>query len=113
MALVKKGWGSGGSVEGRRECVAALEVRLFFFPLPSHSPCLSDELTVAWDLLSWGWWQEAERAYQLWKARQVVDQQGTRAVVVREGRRAKRALVDFVVKGMKGDSFSELMEYMV
>jgi hypothetical protein len=36
--------------------------------------------------VSWAWCQEDERAYQLWKARQVTDQQGSGAVAVRGGR---------------------------
>jgi hypothetical protein len=62
--------------------------------------------------------QEAERAYQLWKARQVADQQGSGAVAVRGGRggletkKEKRALVDFVVHRLKGDLFPDLMEFM-
>jgi hypothetical protein len=69
-------------------------------------------------LLSWhGGWQEAERAYLLWKARQVADQQGSGAVAVvgeEEGKEgeAKEALVDFAVKRLKGDLFPDLMEYM-
>jgi hypothetical protein len=64
------------------------------------------------------WWQEAERAYQLWKARQVADQQGSGAVaVVSEGEEgeegeAKRALVDFALNGLKADLFPDLMEMM-
>jgi hypothetical protein len=68
-------------------------------------------------VLSWAWWQEAERAYLLWKARQVADQQGSGAVAVPrgntgEGREAGEALVDFVVHRLKGDLFPDLMEYM-
>jgi hypothetical protein len=63
------------------------------------------------------WWQEAERAYLLWKARQVADQQGSGAVAVEGGHEGKegeerKALVDFAVKGLKGDLFPDLMEYM-
>jgi hypothetical protein len=62
-------------------------------------------------------WQDAERAYQLWKARQVADQQGRGAVVVvkeEEGKEgeAKEALVDFAVNFLKGDLFPELMDFM-
>jgi hypothetical protein len=62
-------------------------------------------------------WQEAERAFLLWKARQVADQQGGGAVAVPRGRgglevKKTRALVDFVVHGLKGDLFPDLMEYM-
>jgi hypothetical protein len=65
-------------------------------------------------VLSVAWWQEAERAYLLWKARQVADQQGSGAVAVEreeEGEEGK-ALVDWVVHGLKGDLFPELMEMM-
>jgi hypothetical protein len=61
--------------------------------------------------------QEAERAYLLWKARQVADQQGSGAVAVvreedgEEGE-AKEALVDFALHRLKGDLFPDLMEYM-
>jgi hypothetical protein len=59
-------------------------------------------------------WQEAERAYLIWKARQVADQQGSGAVGVptagQEG--DGRALVDYVVHKLKGDLFPDLMEYM-
>jgi hypothetical protein len=79
------------------------------------------------------WWQEAERAYHLWKVRQVADKQGRDAVAVggdQEGearkasfrRRApprgsedvkrRRELVDFAVHGLKGDLFVELLEMM-
>jgi hypothetical protein len=65
----------------------------------------------------WCGWQEAERAYLLFKARQVADQQGSGAVAVPRGRgglevKKTRALVDFVVKSLKGDLFPDLMEYM-
>jgi hypothetical protein len=61
-----------------------------------------------------GGWQEAELAYQLWKARQVADQQGSGAVAVvgEDAGEARRALVDFAVHGVKGDLFPELMEYV-
>jgi hypothetical protein len=64
-------------------------------------------------------WQEAERAYLLWKARQVADQQGSGAVAVaiaggKEGEEGERgeALVDFALHAMKGDLFMDLMDYM-
>jgi hypothetical protein len=59
-------------------------------------------------------WQEAERAYQLWKARQVADQQGSGAVAVKRGRGGEEgeAVLDFAVKRLKGDLFSDLIEYM-
>jgi hypothetical protein len=68
----------------------------------------------------WCGGQEAERAYQLWKARQVVDQQGSGAVAVvggQEGeedevREAGRALLDFALHHLKGDLFPELMDLM-
>jgi hypothetical protein len=67
--------------------------------------------------LWFAWWQEADRAYQLWKARQVADQQGSGAVAVVSGEEGKegeerRALVDWVVHGLKGDLFPDLMEMM-
>jgi hypothetical protein len=67
--------------------------------------------------LSWAWWQEAERAYLLYKARQLADQQGSGAVAVEAGRggqegEEKKALVDFAVHGLKGDLFPDLVEYM-
>jgi hypothetical protein len=60
--------------------------------------------------------QEAERAYLLWKARQVADQQGSGAVAVEGGQEGEegeegKALVDFAVHGLKGDLFPDLMEY--
>jgi hypothetical protein len=60
-------------------------------------------------------WQEGERAYTLWKARQVADQQGSGAVAVPRGRgglevKKTRALVDWVVHGLKGDLFPDLVE---
>jgi hypothetical protein len=59
--------------------------------------------------------QEAERAYQLWKARQVAEQQGSGAVAVRgvsrgqEGE-ARKALLDFALHHLKGDLFPDLMD---
>jgi hypothetical protein len=81
------------------------------FPLPPHP--LIDQLNQAWGVCL----QEAERAYLLWKARQVVDQQGSGAVAVGNGHggqegEAREALVDFVVHGLKGDLFPDLMELM-
>jgi hypothetical protein len=63
------------------------------------------------------WRQEAERAFQLYKARQVADQQGSGAVAVEGGQEGKegeegRAIVDYAVHGLKGDLFPDLMEYM-
>jgi hypothetical protein len=82
-------------------------------PLRPPSTCSCDQLA---EVLHGGW-QEAERAYQLWKARQVADQQGSGAVAVPRGRggvevKKTRALVDFAVNGLKGDLFPDLMEYM-
>jgi hypothetical protein len=96
------------SAEGRRECVAALEVRSFF-------PSLSTSFHTTWlsrGVLRWAVRQEAERAYQLWKARQVADQQGSGAVAVPRGQEGEegRALVDWVVHGLKGDLFPDLVE---
>jgi hypothetical protein len=68
-------------------------------------------------VLSWSRWQEAERAYLLWKARQVIDQQGSGAVAVPRGRgglevKKTTALLDFAVHQLKGDVFPDLMEMM-
>jgi hypothetical protein len=68
-------------------------------------------------VLPWPWWQEVERAYLLWKARRVADQEGSGAVAVRggeEGEKAEKreALLDFAVHGLKGDLFPSLMELM-
>jgi hypothetical protein len=54
--------------------------------------------------------------YQLKKARRIADEEGSGAVAVRGGRgglegRKTRALVDWVVHGVKGDLFPELMEF--
>jgi hypothetical protein len=96
------------NAEGRRECVAELEVSL----------CL-----VLWHVFATSWlrlgvvscvcWQEAERAYLLFKARQVADQQGSGAVAVRgqEGE-AARDLANYVVNTMKKDLFPDLMNFM-
>jgi hypothetical protein len=46
---------------------------------------------------AWACWQEAERAYLLWKARQVADQQGSGAVAVVEGGQEGKALLDSVL----------------
>jgi hypothetical protein len=53
----------------------------------------------------------------LWKARRVVDQQGSGAVMVPRGQgglevKKTRALVDYTVHGVNGDLFPELMELM-
>jgi hypothetical protein len=66
---------------------------------------------------AWRGGQEAERAYQLWKARQVADQQGSGAVVVPRGRgglevKKTRALLDFALHHLKGDLFPDLMDMM-
>jgi hypothetical protein len=67
--------------------------------------------------LSWSWWQEAEQVYLLWRARQLVDEKGSGAVAVAGwcwGHQAQktRALVDFAVHRLNGDSFPILMDYM-
>jgi hypothetical protein len=71
-------------------------------------------------MLSWlrrgAGWQESERAYLLWKARQVADQQGSGAVAVEGGHEgkegeAKKALVELVIGELKGDLFPELVGY--
>jgi hypothetical protein len=95
----------GITAEGRRECVTALEVRPLSFALAPHS---APAVLISWlTCLGHCGWQEAERAYLLWKARQVADQQGSGAVAVPRGRggeagEAKEALVDFAVKRLKG-----------
>jgi hypothetical protein len=92
------------TVEGRRECVAALEVRSRLPPYLSSPPQhLLWPACCVWH----GGSKEGERAYQLWKARQVADQQGSGAVAVEgeeEGKEgeAKEALLDFAVHGLKG-----------
>jgi uncharacterized protein len=69
------------SAEGRQDCVAALKVSCL-----SSSLCLtlSTRSLIIW-LRHAAWWQEAERAYLLWKARQVADRQGGGAVAVEGG----------------------------
>jgi ankyrin repeat protein len=72
MAIAKQGHTSVISVEGRRECVAALEVRLaLHFPSPSDGWLRREVSYLDHDM------GESEWAYQIWKARQVADQQGT------------------------------------
>jgi uncharacterized protein len=83
MAIAKADPPAFITIEGRRECVAALEVRL----LSSSLPPLACALLISWlRCCPWAWWQEAERTYQLWKARQVADQEGSGAVAVPRGR---------------------------
>jgi hypothetical protein len=54
-----------------------------------------------------------ERAYLLWKARQVADQQGSGAVAVKGDEEGEgKALVDYAVHRLKGDLFTGVMEYM-
>jgi hypothetical protein len=90
--------------------VAALEVRLCPPLFPSPAPAFS----ISWLIRGVLSWQEAERAYLLWKARQVADQQGSGAVAVEGGQEAeeRKALVDYAVHRLKGDLFPDLMEYM-
>jgi hypothetical protein len=66
------------------------------------------------NLLSWrDGWQEAERAYLLWKARQVADQQGSGAVAVEGGWWEEEGeALDFAVNELKGDLFPDLMDYV-
>jgi hypothetical protein len=100
------------SAEGCRECVAALEVRFrLFSPTPQHLLVWCANGGVG-SCLGRGDRQEAERAYLLWKARQVADQQGSGAVAVQGGDEEERALVDFTLHRLKGDLFPDLMEYM-
>jgi hypothetical protein len=65
-------------------------------------------------VLFWLNWQEAERAYQLWKARQVADQQGSGAVAVvgEQDVEERKVLLDYAVHRLKGDLFPGLMELM-
>jgi hypothetical protein len=120
MAIAKQDHYHDATAEGRRECVAELEVS-FCLPLPlslsiQASGRLADGPGCCFGPCGL---QEAELSYQLWKARQVADQQGSGAVVIRgpprmrsEEGEAKKALLDFAVNGLKGDLFPELMEYM-
>jgi hypothetical protein len=64
--------------------------------------------------LGLAWRQEAERAYLLWRARQVADQKGSGAVAVPGGQEGEeeKALMDFAVNKLKGDLFPDLMDYM-
>jgi hypothetical protein len=68
VAVAKQAWG-GDAAEGRRECVAALEVRLHLALSPSliiqscgqhpTSPAVILNIPIlveAWALLSWAWW---------------------------------------------------------
>jgi hypothetical protein len=97
----------GISAKGRRECVAALEVRC----LNSALPLTASALLISWlrrgCLLSWAvGWQEAERAYLLWKARQVAGAAASFAAPpVVEGRtrgEAKRRRVEAVPEELRG-----------
>jgi hypothetical protein len=65
-------------------------------------------------VLSWACRQEAERAYLLSKARHVAEQRGRGFVAVEEagGTQQGKALVDFVVHGLKAELFPELIELM-
>jgi hypothetical protein len=113
-----EGGGSDVSAEGRLECVEALKVRLYIFAHSFGACCLIKWLKRERCLIVHGRWQEAERAYLLWKARQVADQQGSGGVAVEGGEdkgeegEAKEALLDFAVNFLKGDLFTDLMDYM-
>jgi uncharacterized protein len=111
MAVAKQNNSVRRIVEGRRECVAALEVSC-----SRHRSMICLSAAEAWGVvvLGHGGWQEAERAYLLWKAREVADQQGSGAVAVEGGKEGEEgeALVDFAVHRLKGDLFPDLMEYM-
>jgi hypothetical protein len=65
-------------------------------------------------LVSWWLKKEAERAYLLWKARQVADQQGSGAVAVGGGQQGEegRALLDYALRRLKGDLFPGLVEFV-
>jgi hypothetical protein len=123
---------------GRRECVAALKVRTLlccmvasrdhgqlWYAAPSHLVCIWRLWTVIYLYLhtkrltgrAHGGWQESERAYSLWRAREVADQQGGGAIVVGGGRggqegEAQKAILDFALHRLKGDLFPDLMELM-
>jgi hypothetical protein len=101
----------------RRACVDALEVRCSFRPSPSRLLTGLTDWGVGSYRCPWNGGQEAERAYQLWKARQVADQQGSGAVAVPRGkkggkRRETRALLDFALNHLKGDLFTDLLDMM-
>jgi hypothetical protein len=72
MAGAKDGgyYPEGVTAADRWECVAALEVSCRLL-LSSASIFLISLLRRGW--VVWLWWQDAERAYLLWKARQVTD----------------------------------------
>jgi hypothetical protein len=97
---------AGVAYENRRECVAALGVRS---PLPLSS-CpdtrSSDKLAEMWGLCAWCVWQEAERAYLLWKARQVADAAASFAarpvVEPRTRGEGKRRRVEAVPEELRG-----------
>jgi hypothetical protein len=108
MAIAKQPVGvpTDRSAEGRRECVAALEVRLFF-------PQSCRHLLRPAGMLSWtgrrrsgptcsgrpGRWPTSRGAAR-WRWRG------------RKRKEAKEVLVDFTIHGLKGDLFLDLMEYM-
>jgi hypothetical protein len=86
-------------------------------PCPLSSDGLTDGVNDGWVLSLDYVLQEVERAFRLFKARQVADQQGSGAVAVVRARigqegEEEKALLDFAVHHMKGDLFSDLMEYM-
>jgi hypothetical protein len=98
------------TVEGRRECVAPLKVSgccccLF---IPWHL-LFVDQLAEAWSLSPV--WQEAERAYLLWKARQVADAAASFAAppLVEERTRgeARRRRVEAVPEEVRGRAAAE------
>jgi hypothetical protein len=120
MAIAKKVTPrlKAGIAEGRRECVAALEVSSRP-PFHSAASWVLSQLAEAWGgcCVVWGMvdWQDAERAYVIWKARQVADQQGSGAVAVGgegEEAEARKALLDFAVHGLKEDLFLDVVDYM-
>jgi hypothetical protein len=90
------------------ECVKVLKVRC-----PHRKSVIllsSDGSRIHW---KWAWWQEAERSYLLWNARQVADQQGPAAVAVASDRGAhRRVVVGYAVHRLKGDLFPDLMALM-
>jgi hypothetical protein len=91
------------TAEGRRECVAALEVRC---PLRALASARADHSECCGACSYWRGGQEAERAYLLFKARQVADAASSFAAdPVMEARtrgEAKRQRVEAVPQELRG-----------
>jgi hypothetical protein len=98
------------SAKRRRECVAALEVRFYLSPL-CLSTTNSDQLAEAWAVCCLGHVGRRQSGPTCsgrpgrWPTSRGAEEGG------QEGE-AKEALVDWVVHGLKGDLFPDLMEYM-